>query len=72
MVLEAGGQAYRFAAARVAGRTFRGLLAGASGKLWAERFDLDDNFPGPRQLLAGLLGLPEDQVKVVAVAEDAA
>lgn len=66
MVLEAGGQAYRFAAARVAGRTFRGLLAGASGKLWAERFELDDSFPGPRQLLAGLLGLPESEVKVVA------
>lgn len=66
MVLEAGGQAYRFAAARVAGRTFRGLLAGASGKLWAERFDLDDTFPGPRKLLADLLQLPESEVKVVA------
>jgi len=66
MVLEAGGQAYRFAAARVAGRTFRGLLAGTSGKLWAERFDLDDAFPGPRMLLAGLLQLPMSEVKVVA------
>ncbi|HYV46398.1 MAG TPA: hypothetical protein VFA20_16125 [Myxococcaceae bacterium] len=66
MVLEAGGQAYRFAAARVVGRTFRGLLAGASGKLWAERFDLDDDFPGPRKLLADLLQLPESEVKVVA------
>jgi hypothetical protein len=69
MVLEAGGQAYRFAAARVAGRTFRGLLAGASGKLWAERFDLDDSFPGPRMLLADLLELPVSEVKVVAEAE---
>lgn len=64
MVLEAGGQAYRFAAARVAGRTFRGLLAGASGKLWAERFELDD-FPGPKALLAGLLQLPESEVRVL-------
>ncbi len=70
MVLEAGGQAYRFAAARVAGRTFRGLLAGAAGKLWAERFDLDDGFPGPRKLLAGLLGLPESDVRVMEEEEE--
>ncbi|HEY8207190.1 MAG TPA: hypothetical protein VIG99_06905 [Myxococcaceae bacterium] len=69
MVLEAGGQAYRFAAARVAGRTFRGLLAGAAGKVWAGRFDLDDNFPGPRKLLADLLELPESEVTVVAEEE---
>ncbi|HVE81584.1 MAG TPA: hypothetical protein VND93_02000, partial [Myxococcales bacterium] len=64
MVLEAGGQAYRFAAARVTGRTFRGLLAGASGKLWAERFELQ-GFPGPRKLLADLLQLPESEVRVL-------
>jgi len=69
MVLEARGQAYRFAAARVTGRTFRGLLAGASGKLWAERFDLDDGFPGPRKLLAGLLELPESEVRVLVQEE---
>jgi hypothetical protein len=65
MVLEARGQAYRFAAARVAGRTFRGLLAGAAGKLWAERFEMDDTFPGPRKLLATLLELPEEDVRVL-------
>jgi hypothetical protein len=57
------GESYRFAAARLVGRTFRGLLAGSRGKVWAERFDLDD-FPGIVQLVAGLLKVPPEAVKL--------
>ncbi|HEX8438043.1 hypothetical protein [Archangium sp.] len=62
--LEVEGRPYRFAAARVAGRTFRGLLAGAQGKVWAERFELDD-FPGVVPLVAGLLKVSPEAVKLV-------
>jgi len=63
--LEAKGVRYRFAAARVSGRTFRGLLASRNGKVWADRFELDD-FPGVIPLLAKLLNLEPEQVRVVA------
>jgi hypothetical protein len=62
--LEVEGRPYRFAAARVAGRTFRGLLAGTQGKVWAERFELDD-FPGVVPLVAGLLKVSPEAVKLV-------
>lgn len=62
--LRVGDEQFRFAAARVAGRTFRGLLAGANGKLWADRFELQD-FPGIKQLLARILGVPESRVEVL-------
>ena len=55
------GVRYRFAAARLAGRTFRGLLAGPQGKLWAERFELED-FPGVALLVADALGVSVDEV----------
>jgi hypothetical protein len=55
---------YRFASARLAGRSFRGLLAGPSGKLWAERFELD-SFPGPAALLARTLDVPVESVEIV-------
>jgi hypothetical protein len=64
VLLDVEGKPYRFAAARVAGRTFRGLLAGAQGKVWAERFELDD-FPGVVPLVAGLLKVPTEAVKLV-------
>lgn len=64
VLLEVEGRPYRFAAARVAGRTFRGLLAGAQGKVWAERFELDD-FPGVVPLVADLLKVPAGAVKLV-------
>ncbi|MCY1078228.1 hypothetical protein [Archangium lansingense] len=64
VLLEVEGRPYRFAAARVAGRTFRGLLAGAQGKVWAERFELDD-FPGVVPLVADLLKVPAEAVKLV-------
>lgn len=62
--LSVAGEVYRFAAARVAGRTFRGLLAGAKGKLWAERFELED-FPGVVPLVADLLRVPQEEVRVL-------
>lgn len=62
--LKVGDEIYRFAAARVSGRTFRGLLAGANGKLWADRFELNA-FPGIKALLSQLLGVPESKIEVV-------
>jgi hypothetical protein len=64
------GRTYRFAAARVAGRSFRGLLAGSQGKLWAERFELEE-FPGVVTLVSRLLGVPPEAVQVIG-AEPAA
>ncbi|QRN92823.1 hypothetical protein JRI60_26805 [Archangium violaceum] len=64
VLLEVEGRPYRFAVARVAGRTFRGLLAGGQGKVWAERFELDD-FPGVVPLVADLLKVPAEAVKLV-------
>jgi hypothetical protein len=61
--LQVGNERLRFAAARVQGRVFRGLLAGPSGKIWAERFELDD-FPGVRALVAELLQVPLEDVEV--------
>lgn len=57
------GETLRFAAARVKGRTFRGLLAGPSGKIWAERFELDE-FPGIRALVSDLLGVAIEEIEV--------
>lgn len=59
------GQQLRFAAARVQGNTFRGLLAGPTGKVWADRFELDD-FPGIRAFVAELMSVPFDEVEVVS------
>lgn len=62
--LTVNGEPYRFAAVRQVGRTFRGLLAGAKGKVWSERFELDD-FPGVVRLVADLLQVPPEAVKAV-------
>ena len=62
--LRVNGELYRFAAARVQGRTFRGLLAGAKGKVWAERFELD-SFPGIIQLAASLFQVPAESVQLL-------
>jgi len=62
--LQVEGKPYRFAAARVAGRTFRGLLAGAQGKVWAGRFELDA-FPGIVRMVADLLKVPPEAVRLV-------
>jgi hypothetical protein len=62
--VKVGGQQLRFAAARVQGQTFRGLLAGANGKLWADRFELAD-FPGIRALVAEVLQAELADVEVL-------
>lgn len=62
--LKIAGKTLRFVAARVQGRTFRGLLAGPKGKVWADRFELDD-FPGVRPFVADILGVEADDIEVV-------
>ncbi|HYI00693.1 hypothetical protein [Hyalangium sp.] len=62
--LSVNGEPYRFAASRLVGRTFRGLLAGTKGMVWAERFELD-SFPGIGPLVARLLNVPVELVKLV-------
>ena len=60
-----GEKRYRFAAARVQGRLFRGLLAGDRGKVWADRFTLDE-FVGIRPLISEILSVPLEQVEIVS------
>ncbi len=60
-----GEQNLRFAAARVQGKTFRGLLAGPTGKIWADRFELDE-FPGIRGFVSDLMAVPFDEVEVTS------
>ncbi len=55
------GQRYRFVAARVRGRTFRGLLAGPDGKKWADHFQLED-FAGVADVAARALGVSPGDV----------
>jgi hypothetical protein len=62
--LKVGDETVRFAAARLQGRSFRGLIAGSAGKIWAERFELDE-FPGIRALVSELMGVPIEQIEVV-------
>lgn len=64
--LRVGDEKFRFAASRVAGRTFRGLLAGPRGKVWADRFELEE-FPGVRTLVASELNVPQEQVELVGL-----
>ena len=65
--LGVGKEVYRFAASRVVGRTFRGLLAGPRGKVWADRFELEA-FPGVVALAARELKVREGEVKVLGLA----
>jgi hypothetical protein len=55
------GERYRFVAARVRGRTFRGLLAGPDGKKWADHFQLED-FPGVADVAARALGVTPGEI----------
>ena len=55
------GERYRFVAARVRGRTFRGLLAGPDGKKWADHFQLED-FPGVADVAARALGVSPTEI----------
>lgn len=63
--LVVNGEKYRFAAGRVMGRTFRGLLAGTKGKIWSDRFELD-GFPGVVPFVADLLKVPASAVQAVS------
>ncbi len=68
--LTVDGVAWRFAASRVAARSFRGLLAGpVGGKLWAGRFELDA-FPGLIPFVAAQLNVSDEQVSVSGIAID--
>jgi hypothetical protein len=69
VTLRARGVAYRFAATRVAGRTFRALLAGPEGKMWAEQFELDA-FPGVASIAASALGLQVSDIELFGSAEE--
>lgn len=55
------GERFRFVAARVRGRTFRGLLAGPDGKKWAEHFQLED-FPGVADVACRALGIAPGEI----------
>jgi hypothetical protein len=55
------GERYRFVAARVKGRTFRGLLAGPDGKKWADHFQLED-FPGVADVASRALGVEPAEI----------
>ena len=58
--LQVRGQTYRFAAARVQGTEFRGLLVGEEGRVWSNHFDLV-TFGGLTALVAEQLqAAPED------------
>jgi hypothetical protein len=61
-----GGKRYRFAASRVSQRSFRGLLGGPVGKVWAERFELDA-FPGIVELAASKLEVAPTEVEVLGL-----
>lgn len=63
--ISVNGAKYRFAAARVEGELFRGLLAGPAGKVWSDRFELS-SFPGIAATVAKALGVDEAAVQVSA------
>jgi len=70
VTLRARGIAYRFAATRIRERTFRGLVAGPGGKVWADQFELE-GFPGVSAVVAGALGIPASEVQLVPSWEEA-
>jgi len=69
VTLRARGTSYRFAATRVRERTFRALLAGPGGKVWADQFELDA-FPGVATVVAAALGISASEVELVAPWEE--
>ncbi|MGO9828739.1 MAG: hypothetical protein ACLPJH_01265 [Myxococcaceae bacterium] len=69
VTLRAQGTLYRFAATRIRERTFRALLAGPGGKVWADQFDLE-SFPGVAAVVAVALGVPASEVEVLASWEE--
>ncbi len=69
VTLHVRGKSYRFAATRISGRTFRALLAGPEGKVWAEQFELD-SFPGVSVIAASALKVPVSEVEVLGASEE--
>jgi len=69
VTLRARGVAYRFAATRVRDRTFRALLAGPAGKVWADQFELG-SFPGVATVVASALGVETSEVEVIGSEEE--
>jgi hypothetical protein len=69
VTLRARGVSYRFAATRVGGRSFRALLAGPEGKVWADQFELDA-FPGVLAIAASALGINAAEVEMVGAWEE--
>jgi len=69
VTLRARGTSYRFAAMRVGDRTFRALLAGPSGKVWADQFELE-SFPGVSSVVAKALGIPASEVELLSSWEE--
>jgi hypothetical protein len=65
VTLRARGAPYRFAATRVGERTFRALLAGPTGKVWADQFELD-TFPGVSAVVAAALGIQASEVELLS------
>jgi len=70
VTLRARGLLYRFAATRVGEGIFRALIAGAEGKVWADQFLFQD-FPGVRAVAARALGVPPEEVELLAPGEAA-
>ena len=64
VTLRVGETPYRFAATRIGDRTFRALLAGPAGKVWADQFELD-TFPGVSAVVAAALGVPASEVELL-------
>jgi hypothetical protein len=69
VTLRALGGVYRFAATRVSERTFRALLAGPEGKVWADQFVLDA-FPGVEEVAAQALGIEAGAVELIDPEEE--
>jgi hypothetical protein len=70
VTLRARGVLYRFAATRVGEQTFRALIAGPEGKVWADQFPFQD-FPGVRAAAAQALGVLPEEVELLAPGETA-
>jgi hypothetical protein len=69
VTLRARGTTYRFAATRVGDRTVRALLAGPTGKVWADQFQLEE-FLGVSEVVAAALGIPASEVELLSSLEE--
>jgi hypothetical protein len=69
VTVRARGTSYRFAATRLGDRTFRALIAGPAGKVWADQFQLDE-FRGVSEVVANALGIPVSEVQLIGSSEE--